>query len=176
MVVQNRAVIGHAPPKWVCFVKDYKRLNMNVKLWKTAVRVGRNASGVFSTMVYEMTCWYHAVFACCCHIRLWEHPPVALLGSEFSILRMRYFCQSELTGCLTNLFMQCLPKKLFQVTDLFVWCLLKMPIFFLPCWHPQNLDLSSSNIFVNIGVGFPHISILHLPFFFKQGAIINANP
>jgi len=36
-----------APPKWVCFVEDYKKADMVVTLGKTPVRVRRNESGGF---------------------------------------------------------------------------------------------------------------------------------
>jgi len=36
-----------APPKWVCFIEDYKKADMDVTLGKTPVRVRRNESGGF---------------------------------------------------------------------------------------------------------------------------------
>ena len=51
---------------------------------------------------------------------------------------MRYFCHSELTGCLTDLFMWHLLKKLFWVSDLFMWHLLKMSIFFSSLLAPPE--------------------------------------
>jgi len=89
---------------------------------------------------------------------LWKMFKVAN-SSEFS-KRMRYFCQSELAGCLTNLFMRCLPEILFWETDLFVQRLFAKNVYFfssslvLPEPRSQIRHLTSLLILVLVSLIF----------------------
>jgi hypothetical protein len=69
----------------------------------------------------------------------WQQGPC----SEFSILRMRYFCQSELAGCLTDLFVRHLPR---------------MSIFILPRFCRVTLFLLSITPF---SLGLSNVIVAH---------------